>query len=41
MKIYACLGALLLAAISTGSSAQASTDAVGVDPDVHKVVLEN
>jgi hypothetical protein len=41
MKIYACLAALLLAAIPMGSSAQASNDAVSVDPDVHKVILEN
>lgn len=41
MKTHACLAALLIAAIPMGSSAQASNDAVAVDPDVHKVILEN
>lgn len=41
MKIYARLAAPLLAAIPMVSSAQASNDAVSVDPDVHKVILEN
>jgi hypothetical protein len=39
--MHACLGVLLLAAPMHGPSAQASTDAISVDPDVHQVVLEN
>jgi hypothetical protein len=41
MRIYACLAASLFFAAPIGSSAQASNDAVSVDPDVHKVILEN
>ena len=41
MRSYARLAAALLAAIPIVSSAQAADDAVSVDPDVHKVILEN
>jgi hypothetical protein len=41
MKMPIDLAALLLAALPIASMAQESTDAVAVDPDVHKILLEN
>lgn len=41
MRIQAPHAALLLAALPISAFAQTSNDAVSVDPDVHKVILEN